>query len=86
MKKDQRFTFICSNDDRHQLAVVAQKLERSQSDVIRWLVHKTARELFSDEGDLGSVYALTLTSTSSVTSADEVAAVQKEDSSNEIAL
>lgn len=40
-----RFTFLCSDETRLDLEFVANKLQRSQSDTIRMLIHHVAREL-----------------------------------------
>jgi hypothetical protein len=40
-----RFTFLCNAEERRLLAAVAARLSRTESDVLRWLVRETAREL-----------------------------------------
>jgi hypothetical protein len=45
MSKDQRFTFVCEKDERKLLEAIAERLERTQSDTIRYLVKLAAQEL-----------------------------------------
>ncbi|MBM3131216.1 MAG: hypothetical protein FJ009_21655 [Chloroflexi bacterium] len=39
------FTFRATADERRIIAALAEKLQRSQSDAIRWLIRESAREL-----------------------------------------
>jgi len=43
--RNQRFTFLCSIEERQLLTALAKHLQRSQSDSIRILLLKAAREL-----------------------------------------
>ena len=43
--RDERFTFLCTSDERKALSAVAQRLARTESDAIRWLVREAAKEL-----------------------------------------
>lgn len=51
MARDERFNFICSEEERQLIAAVAKKLERSQSDTIRLLVKGAAAELGVMQGE-----------------------------------
>jgi hypothetical protein len=42
--RDQRFTFLCSSEEHQLLIDLAERLQRSQGDTIRYLIR-----LFSDE-------------------------------------
>ena len=54
MNKSERFTFKLDVDDRRLLALLAHRLQRTQSDALRWLVRKAAQPLQVplDWGDL----------------------------------
>lgn len=63
MAKTHRFTFVCDTDERQLIAEVATRLQRSQSDAIRWIIRRLADEksapvssLLAD-GDTGAVVA-----------------------------
>ena len=45
MARYKRFTFLCDNEERRILAALAQHLERSRSDTVRWLIRNAAQEL-----------------------------------------
>jgi hypothetical protein len=45
MAKTDRFTFLCDRDDRRMLAAIAESLQRSQSDSVRWLIRNAASRL-----------------------------------------
>ncbi len=45
MARIETFTFRVNADERHLLAKVADRMERTESDVVRLLVRKAAREL-----------------------------------------
>ena len=45
MARLRRFTFICDSDERRVLALLAYRLQRSQSDSVRWLISEEARKL-----------------------------------------
>jgi hypothetical protein len=45
MSRVDTFTFRVNTDERRILAALADKLQRSQSDAVRWLIRKSAREL-----------------------------------------
>jgi len=40
-----RFTFLCNKEERHLITALAETLQRSQSDALRWLVREAAKEL-----------------------------------------
>ena len=44
-KKNIRFTLLCTLKDRQLLNSVARQLNRSQGDVLRFLIRAAAREL-----------------------------------------
>ena len=44
MRRDQ-FTFLCNNEERRLLATLAERLQRSRSDVVRSLIRRAAHEL-----------------------------------------
>lgn len=44
MARNQRFTFLCTDDDRKTLAVLAEMLQRTQSDAVRWLIRRALLE------------------------------------------
>ena len=50
----KRFTFLCDGEERRILAALARRLERSQSDAVRWLIRGAAEELqvFSRPSDV----------------------------------
>ena len=43
--RDNRFTYLCDNEDQQLRKAVAQRLGVSESDVVRWSVRQAAREL-----------------------------------------
>ncbi len=45
MPRVETFTFRVNADERHLLTEVANRLERTESDAVRLLVRKAAREL-----------------------------------------
>ena len=45
MAKTQRFSFLCNDEERRILTALAQRLQRSQSDSVRWLIREAAHEL-----------------------------------------
>jgi hypothetical protein len=53
--RDKRFMFLCTKEERQLLATVARRLARTESDVVRLLIRKAARELdrLADETDAG---------------------------------
>ncbi len=42
---NERFTFLCSEDEKRLLALVSQRLHRSMSDTVRALIREKATEL-----------------------------------------
>ena len=40
-----RFTFLCNEEERQLIAALAETLQRSQSDALRYLVRETAEKL-----------------------------------------
>ena len=51
--RDQRFTFLCSSEERQLLIDLAERLQRSQGDSIRYLIR-----LFYDDYLQGNINAL----------------------------
>jgi hypothetical protein len=45
MARVNRFTFVCDNEERELLTALAERLHRSQSDSIRWLIREAVMEL-----------------------------------------
>ncbi len=45
MARYERFTFCVNKDERRLIAVLANQLQRSQSDAVRFVVLKATREL-----------------------------------------
>ena len=43
--RKQRFTFLCSKDERRLITVLANLLQRSQGDAVRFVVINEARKL-----------------------------------------
>lgn len=43
MARYQRFTFLCNRDERKIIAEIADKLQRSQSDAVRFVVLNAAK-------------------------------------------
>ena len=45
MSRADTFSFRLSDEDRRRLERIARRLERSQSDAIRWLIRHADREI-----------------------------------------
>ncbi len=45
MPRYERFTFLCNQNERQLIAVLAAHLQRSQSDTVRFVVIEAARQL-----------------------------------------
>lgn len=45
MARYERFTFLCNLDERQAIADLAMRLQRSQSDAVRYVVIETAKQL-----------------------------------------
>ena len=45
MARFERFTFLCDRDERALIAMLAERLRRSQSDAVRFVVVEAAKEL-----------------------------------------
>jgi hypothetical protein len=43
--RENRFTFLCNADERRLLASMAEVLQRTQSDVIRFVLKEKANEM-----------------------------------------
>ncbi len=43
--RHNRFTFLCTREERYLLAAVAQSLARTESDAVRCLIRAAAHEL-----------------------------------------
>lgn len=51
MARYSRFTFLCSVDERQAIADLAARLQRSQSDAVRFVVIEAARQLSQPQAD-----------------------------------
>ena len=49
MARYNRFTFLVNKDERRLIATLAERLQRSQSDAVRFVVLEKARELESQK-------------------------------------
>jgi len=45
MARYERFTFLCDSNERRAIADLAARLQRSQSDAVRFVVTEAARKL-----------------------------------------
>jgi hypothetical protein len=45
MARDERFTFLCDANERRAITDLAAKLQRSQSDAVRFVVIEAAKQL-----------------------------------------
>ena len=45
MKKEFRFTFLCTEEERTVLYHLSNSLNRTKSDTIRWLIREAAKGL-----------------------------------------
>jgi len=45
MNRERIFGFRVNDDDRRILAALAERLQRTESDALRWLIRNAAREL-----------------------------------------
>ena len=45
MARYERFTFLCNTSERHAITELAQRLQGSQSDAVRFVVTEAARQL-----------------------------------------
>jgi hypothetical protein len=52
MTRYERFTFLCDLDERRAIADLAIRLQRSQSDAVRFVVIEAARQLSQAQTDL----------------------------------
>ena len=43
--RDQRFTFLCTVQERNILRAISEKLKRSQGDTVRILIYRAADEI-----------------------------------------
>lgn len=51
MKRNQRFALRVSAEERRIIENLSQKLQRTQSDAIRWSIRKVAREMGMEDRD-----------------------------------
>ena len=51
MARYSRFTFLCDLDERQAIADLAARLQRSQSDAVRFVVIEAARQLSQAQTD-----------------------------------
>ena len=58
MLRNQRFTFRINEKERHLIEFLAEKLHRSSSDALRFLVLKAAREMENQEADFQEEHPL----------------------------
>lgn len=58
MARYSRFTFLCDLDERRAIAELAARLQRSQSDAVRFVVIEAAKQLA--QSDLSPTPAQTL--------------------------
>ena len=52
--RNERFTFLCDSYERRLIALLAKKLQRSQSDAVRFVVRNAAKELETIEQKISS--------------------------------
>lgn len=45
--RDTRFTFLCNDEERKLLRTLAQRLSRTESDTVRWLIRQAVGKLLS---------------------------------------
>jgi hypothetical protein len=45
MARDERFTFLIDRDERRMITALAQRLRRTESDAVRYVVLEAARAL-----------------------------------------
>jgi hypothetical protein len=45
MARFERFTFLCTENERDLIALLARQLQRSQSDAVRFVVINAAKEI-----------------------------------------
>lgn len=48
MARKNKFMFVCDDQEREMLSEIAEKLERSQSDAVRYLVREANKRLTLD--------------------------------------
>ena len=51
MARYERFTFLCDKDERRLIAALAERLKRSQSDAVRFVVITAVRELAAQDAN-----------------------------------
>jgi len=49
MPRFERFTFLVNPEERQMIALLAEKLRRSQSDAVRFVVFQSVRQFIADE-------------------------------------
>jgi hypothetical protein len=49
MARYERFTFLCDPNERQAIAALAERLSRSQSDAVRFVVVEAAKQLSRTE-------------------------------------
>ena len=45
MQKAERFSFVCDTEERQAIKVLAKRLQRTESDTLRWLVRNAANRM-----------------------------------------
>ena len=48
MSRYKRFTFLCNKDERHMISVLADELQRSQSDTVRFVIREAIKRIAID--------------------------------------
>jgi uncharacterized protein YcaQ len=51
MRRKDTFTFRVNETERQVIEQIADKLERSQSDAVRWLIRESARQMGLEKND-----------------------------------
>lgn len=49
MKKDKRFSLVCSLEERENIRILAKIFNRSQGDMIRLLINHASKKIRKDE-------------------------------------
>lgn len=51
MARQERFTFLCTHEERRKLALLAHRLKRTQSDTIRLLIREAESQSDTSHSD-----------------------------------
>ena len=60
MARYERFTFLCDLNERLAIANLAERLHRSQSDAVRFVVIEAARQLARTQASIPSTFTSVL--------------------------